>query len=81
MLVIDDLLFLPYRGFKGLFMKIAEAAEAEFTDAGKIKDDLMYAQMMYETDQISLPEYEKQEKLLLKRLDDIRIYQEEQKTD
>jgi hypothetical protein len=80
MLVIDDLLLLPYRGFKGLFLKIAEAAEDELTDTGKVKEDLMHAQMMFETDQISLQEYEKKEKLLLKRLDDIRIYQEEQKS-
>jgi hypothetical protein len=79
MLLIDDLLLLPYRGFKGLFMKIAEVAEEEFTDEGKIKDDLMYSQMLFETDQITQEEYEKHEKRLLKRLDDIRIYKEKSK--
>jgi hypothetical protein len=76
MLLIDDLLFLPFKGFKELFKKIADTAEEEVTDEGKVKEELMMAQMQFETDQIDQDEYEKREQQLLKRLDEIRIYKE-----
>jgi hypothetical protein len=76
MLVIDDLLFLPGKGLFGLFRKIADAAEEEFTDEGAVKDQLMHLNMMYETDQITLAEHEKQEIALMKRLEQIRKYKE-----
>jgi hypothetical protein len=76
MLVIDDLLLLPARGLVGLFKKIAEVAEEEMTDEGKVKDDLMKAAMLFETDQITEEEYTRQEKQLMDRLEDIRKYKE-----
>jgi hypothetical protein len=76
MLLVDDILFLPARGFMGIFRKIAEAVEEEMTDDGKVKEDLLKIQMLFETDQITEKEYEKKETELMKRLEDIRKYKQ-----
>jgi uncharacterized protein YjcR len=76
MLVIDDLLFLPARGFFGLFNKIAEIAEDEFTDEGRVKDELMRQHMLFETDQINEQEHDRAERRLMKRLEEIRKYKQ-----
>jgi hypothetical protein len=52
MLVVDDLLMLPAKGFMGLFKKIAEVAEEEFTDEGKVKDELMRLHTLFEKSMI-----------------------------
>jgi hypothetical protein len=78
MLLIDDLLGLPFRGFSGLFRKIAEAVEAEYTDEGKVKEQLMHAQMLFETDQLSEEGYYQQETKLMDRLEEIRRFKEQQ---
>lgn len=76
MLLIDDLLALPFKGFYGLFRKIAEAAESEFTDEGRVKEQLMHAQMLFETDQITQEQFDRSEKQLMNRLEEIRLYKE-----
>jgi hypothetical protein len=76
MLVVDDLLFLPVKGLIGLFRKIADTVDEELTDEGRVKDDLLKYNMLYETDQITLPEYEKQEKRLMRRLEEIRKFKQ-----
>jgi uncharacterized protein YjcR len=74
MLLIDDILFLPGRGIMGLFRKISDAVEEEFTDESKVKDELMQAQMMFETDQITEEEYNRREKRFMQRLEEIRKF-------
>lgn len=74
MLLIDDLLFLPAKGFMGLFRKIAEVAEEEFTDEGKVKDELMRLHTLFEIDQISEEEHDRRERKLMHRLEEIRKY-------
>jgi hypothetical protein len=76
MLLIDDLLFLPAKGFMGLFRKIAEVVEEEYTDDGKIKEELMRLHTMFEIDQISEQEHDKEERKLMKRLEEIRKYKQ-----
>jgi hypothetical protein len=78
MLVIDDLLALPFRGFSGLFRKIAEVAEEEYTDTGKVKDELLHAQMLFETDQMTEEQYQRAETRLMRRLEEIRQYNAKQ---
>ena len=69
MFILDDLLIgLPAKGLMGILKKIAEMAEAELTDEGKIKEDLLLLQTLYETDQITEEEYQKREAELLERL-------------
>jgi hypothetical protein len=74
MLLVDDILLLPARGFMGLLRKIAKAVDEEMTDEGKVKENLMRLQMLYETDQITEEEYDKRERAEMKRLEEIRIY-------
>lgn len=77
MLIVDDLLLLPAKGLMGLFKKIAEVAEEEFTDEGRVKDELMRLHTLFETDQISEEEHDRLEWRLMKRLGEIRKYKQE----
>lgn len=72
MLLIDDLLLLPFKGFIGIFKKIHEMAERELSDEDYIREKLMELQLRFELDEISEEEYTKQEKELLARLDAVR---------
>jgi len=77
MLVIDDLLLLPAKGFMGLMRKIAQTAEEEYTDEGAVKEELMRVHMLFETDQINEMEHDRMERRLMKRLENIRKYKKE----
>jgi len=76
MLIVDDLLLLPAKGFFGLLKKIAEVVEEEYTDEGKVKEELMRLHTLFEVDQISEEEHDKQERKLMKRLEEIRKYKQ-----
>jgi hypothetical protein len=71
MLLVDDLLLLPIRGFFGLFREVANAVNKEMTDEGKVKEELLKIQVLFETDQITEQEYTKRETALFKRLEEI----------
>jgi len=72
MLLIDDLLLLPVKGFVGIFKKIHEMAEHELSDEGYIRERLMELQLRFELNEIGEEEYNQREKELLERLDIIR---------
>ena len=57
MLLIDDLLALPFKGFLGIFRKIHEMADRELNDEGYIQEKLLELQLLYEMDEISEEEY------------------------
>ena len=65
MLLIDDLLLLPFKGFIGIFRKIHEMAEHELSDEEYIRDKIMELQLRFELDEISEGEYTRQEKELM----------------
>jgi hypothetical protein len=71
-LLIDDLLLLPVKGFIGIFKKVQEMAERELSDEDYIRERLMELQLKFELDEIGEEEYTKQEKELMGRLDAIR---------
>lgn len=77
MLLIDDLLLLPFKGLVGVFKKIHEMAERELTDEDYIRERLMELQLKFELDEISEEEYTREEKELMARLDAIRKAKEE----
>jgi hypothetical protein len=79
MLLIDDLLTLPVKGFWGIFKKIHEMVEQELSDETHIREKLMALRLRFELDEISEGEYNKQEKELLERLDAARGIDEEEK--
>ncbi len=69
MFVLDDLLIgFPAKGLMSIFKQICDMAQTEFTDEAKIKEELLRIQILYEIDQISEEEYQKQEAALLERL-------------
>jgi len=72
LLLIDDLLLLPVKGFIGIFKKIYEMAEREISDEAYIRERLMELQLRFELDEISEEEYKREEKGLLERLEAIR---------
>jgi len=78
MLLIDDLLLLPVRGFIGVFKKIHEMAVQELSDEDYIRERLMELQLKFELDEIGEEEYIEQEKELMTRLDAIRKAKEEE---
>ena len=55
-----------------VFKKIHDLAEAELNDDSKLKEQLLRYQTMFELDQISEAEYQKQEDEIMARLDEIR---------
>jgi hypothetical protein len=77
MLFIDDLLMLPAKGFLGIFKKVHEMVEQEFSDETYIREKLVALQLRFELDEISEEAYNRQEKELLARLDAIRSAEEE----
>jgi len=77
-LLIDDLLLLPVRGFIGIFKKVQEMAERELSDEDYIRERLMELQLKFELDEIGEEEYIDQEKELMTRLDAIRKAKEEE---
>jgi len=77
MLLIDDLLLLPVKGFVGIFKKIHEMVEQELSDEDHIRGRLMELQLRFELDEIAKEEYDQREKELLGRLDAVRGAHEE----
>lgn len=73
MFILDDLLIkLPAKGLIGIFEKIHDMAQAELYDEGKIKEELLNLQTLYEFDQIAEEEFQKKETELLERLTEAR---------
>ena len=57
MLLVDDLLALPFRGLMGVFQKISEFADRELNDADYLQEKLLEIQLLYEMDEIDEAEY------------------------
>ncbi len=60
MLLVDDLLALPFKGLFGIFQKIGEMADRELTDEAYIQEKLLELQLLYEMDEIGEEEYARQ---------------------
>mgnify|MGYP001609634442 CR=1 FL=1 len=79
MLIIDDLLiWLPAKGLMYIFKEIHKRAEAEVNDEGKLKEELLRFQTMYEFDQITEKEYLSREDEIMARLNEIRERKKQQ---
>lgn len=57
MLLIDDLLALPFKGLIGVFEKICEMADRELNDEGYIQEKLLEIELLYEMGEIGEEEY------------------------
>ena len=69
--------FIPVKGLNWISKKLYQTAEADITDVGAIQSQLLELQMRYELEEISDEEYEREEKILLDRLEAIRQYEKE----
>ena len=77
MLLIDDLLALPFKGFLGIFRNIHELADRELNDEAYIQEKLLELQLLYEMDEISEEEYTEQAAEWEARLNAVRQAEEE----
>ena len=72
MLLIDDILLLPFRGLMCVFREIHNAAQQEVAnDAQAIRTELRELYMMLETGRITEEEFDDREKALLDRLEEL----------
>ena len=78
MFLIDSILLAPLKGVIWMGQKLGDMAQAELTDKGRIKEELMALQMQFELDEINEQEYNRREKEVLDRLDDITKYEEQE---
>lgn len=60
MLLIDDLLALPFTGLLGILSKIHETADRELNDEAYLQQKLLEIQLLYEMDEIGEQEYSQQ---------------------
>ncbi|MBI3779862.1 MAG: gas vesicle protein GvpG [candidate division NC10 bacterium] len=77
MLLIDDLLALPFTGFLGIFRKIYEMADRELNDEAYIQEKLLELQLLYEMDEIGEEEYNLRAAECETRLNAVRQAKEE----
>jgi hypothetical protein len=77
MLLIDDLLALPFRGLWGVLEKIAELADRELNDADSLREKLLEIQLLYEMDEIDEAEYTLKAAALEARLNAVREAEDE----
>ena len=77
MLLVDDLLALPFKGLFGILQKISEMADREFTDEAYIQGKLLELQLLYEMDEIGEEEYDREAAEWEARLNAVRQAEEE----
>jgi len=75
-LILDDILLGPCKLVHWIGKTLYEHAEAEVTDESVVRQQLLELQMRFELDDISEDEYQKQEDILMRRLEAIREYKE-----
>jgi hypothetical protein len=78
MFLIDSILLAPLKGVIWMGQKLGDMAQKELTDKGRIKEELMALQLQFELDEINEQEYDRREKELLDRLDDITKLEEQE---
>lgn len=74
MLLVDNILLLPYRGLIGCFKAIKDAAERELFDEERVKAELSELYMMLETEKITEEEFNEREQELLSELEAVAEY-------
>ena len=72
MLFVDDLLMLPFTGFKSILRTLAKVAEEQYTDDAPIKERLLQLQVELEEGRIGEEEYIQQEAEILRELREIQ---------
>jgi hypothetical protein len=68
MLMIDDLLMLPFSGFNFVMKTLLKIAEEQYTDNAPIKERLLELQLKLEAEEISEEEYAIEEAEIIREL-------------
>jgi hypothetical protein len=71
MLLIDDLLLMPFSGFGFILRTLQKVAEDEFTDDAPMKERLLELQLKLESGEVSEEEYADQEAGIIRQLREI----------
>lgn len=72
MLLIDDLLLMPFNGMGFIFRTLARVAEEQYTDDAPVKQRLLELQLQLESGAVSEEEYVAQEAQILRDLREIQ---------
>lgn len=71
MLLIDDLLGLPFSGFSFVLRTLQRVAEEQYTDDAPIKEQLLELQLKLESGEITEDEYIQEEAAIIRQLREI----------
>ena|SRR5579863_9342033 len=71
MLLIDDLLMLPFSGFNFVMRTLQKVAEEQYTDDAPVKERLLELQLKIESGEISEEEYAQEEAAIIRQLREI----------
>ena len=69
--MIDDVLLSPARGLIFVLNELAKKAREELLDDGSVKHELREIYMLLETGRISEQEFDRRERRLVRRLEEI----------
>jgi cytochrome c-type biogenesis protein CcmH/NrfG len=72
MLLIDDLLMLPFSGFNFVMKTLRQVAEEQYTDDAPIKERLLELQLKLESGDITEEEYTQEEADIIRQLREIQ---------
>lgn len=72
MLFVDDLLMLPFTGFKSILRTLVKVAEEQYTDDAPIKERLLHLQVQLDEGSINEEQYVEQEAQILRELREIQ---------
>jgi Gas vesicle protein G len=71
MLLIDDLLGLPFAGFNFVLRTLQRIAEEQYTDDAPVKERLLELQLKLESGEITEDEYTREEAAIIRQLREI----------
>ncbi len=77
MLLIDDLLMLPFTGFRSIMNTLMKVAMEDYTDDAPLKEELLNLQMRLDLGEIQEEDYVAAEAGILRALREIQIRKRE----
>jgi hypothetical protein len=72
MLLLDDLLMLPFSGFGFVMRTLQKVAEEQYTDDAPVKERLLELQLKLEAEEITEEEYAVEEAAIIRQLREIQ---------
>jgi hypothetical protein len=68
MLLVDDLLLLPFSGFRFILRTLGQVAEDQYTDPAPAKERLLELQLKRESGEVSEEAYAREEAAIIREL-------------